>query len=71
MASALLEEQICVTMCVLGQLHQRRAPVVGYRPETNRYSTDGVNLGARLLLVHLAAARQIFFNSELGCSRYG
>ncbi|MEB3178950.1 MAG: hypothetical protein VKL59_07990 [Nostocaceae cyanobacterium] len=28
------------------------APVVGYRHlQTNRYSTDGVNLGARLLLV--------------------
>ncbi len=28
------------------------APVVGYRNlETDRYSTDGVNLGARLLLV--------------------
>jgi len=37
------------------------APVVGYRHlETNRYSTDGVNLGARLLWSYLAAARQIF-----------
>lgn len=37
------------------------APVVGYRHlETNQYSTDGVNLGLRLLLVLSAAARQIF-----------
>jgi len=36
------------------------AAVVGYRHlETNR-STDGVNLGARLLLVLSAAAQQIF-----------
>jgi len=52
-------EQICVTMCVGRYINV--APVVSYRHlETNRYSTDGVNLGARLLLVLSRRRGEIF-----------
>jgi len=45
-------------MCVLARLHQRRAPVVGYHPRTNRYSTDGYQSRCACYWSYLAAARQ-------------